>query len=67
MTYVSIADISPEVFVTVLLFLLVIAPLFSLSIMRFFQGKKKNGFILLGSGVGVYVVFQIVMSLFFSK
>ncbi|RAR42697.1 hypothetical protein [Paenibacillus sp. MDMC362] len=67
MTYVSTAEISAEMFVTVLLFLLVIAPLFSLAIMRFFQGKKKAGFILLGSGVGVYVVFQIIMSLFFSK
>lgn len=66
MTYVSTADISAQMFVTVLLFLLVIAPLFSLGILRLFQGKKKLGFILLGSGVGVYVVFQIIMSLFFS-
>ncbi|MBX4146105.1 hypothetical protein MKY82_29390 [Paenibacillus sp. FSL W7-1279] len=67
MTYVSTAEISAEMFVTVLLCLLVIAPLFSLAIMRFFQGKKKAGFILLGSGVAAYVVFQIIMSLFFNK
>lgn len=67
MTYVSTAEISAQMFVTVLLFLLVIAPLFSLAIMRFFQGKKKAGFILFGSGVAAYVVFQIIMSLFFSK
>ncbi|MEK4981181.1 hypothetical protein [Bacillus sp. FSL K6-6540] len=67
MTYVSTAEISAEMFVTVLLCLLVIAPLFSLAIMRFFQGKKKVGFILLGSGVAAYVVFQFIMSLFFSK
>lgn len=41
MTYVSTEDISPQMFITVLLFLLVIAPLFSLGIMRLFQGKKK--------------------------
>ena len=67
MTYVSTAEISAQMFVTILLFLLVIAPLLSLAIMRFFQGKKKVGFILLGSGVAAYVVFQIIMSLFFSK
>ena len=62
MTYVSTAEISPEMFVTVLLFLLVIAPLFSLAIMRF-QGKKSR----LHSHRlrrGTYVVFQIIMSLF---
>ncbi|MEF7440500.1 hypothetical protein V4V36_18520 [Paenibacillus lautus] len=67
MTYVSTAEISAQMFVTVLLCLLVIAPLFSLAIMRFFQSKKKAGFILLGSGVAAYVVFQIIMSLFFNK
>ena len=42
MTYVSTAEISPEMFVTVLLFLLVIAPLFSLAIMRFFKARKSR-------------------------
>ncbi|ANY74346.1 hypothetical protein [Paenibacillus ihbetae] len=67
MTYVSTEDISPQMFIAVLLFLLVIAPLFSLGIMRLFQGKKKAGFTLMGSGVGVYIVFQLIMSLFFDK
>ena len=44
MTYVSTAEISAEMFVTVLLFLLVIAPLFSLAIMRFFKAKKPASF-----------------------
>ena len=66
MTYVSTAEISPEMFVTVLLFLLVIAPLFSLAIMRFSR-QEKAGFILIGSGVATYVVFQIIMSLFLAS
>ncbi|MEK3733433.1 MULTISPECIES: hypothetical protein [Paenibacillus] len=65
MTYVNTSDISPQMFVTVLLFLLVIAPMFSLGILRLFQGKKKAGLLLMASGVGVYVVFQLIMSLFF--
>lgn len=65
MTYVNTSDISPQVFVTVLLFLLVIAPMFSLGILRLFQGKKKAGFLLIASGVGAYVIFQLIMSLFF--
>lgn len=65
MTYVNTSDISAQMFVTVLLFLLVIAPLFSLAILRFFQGKKKRGFQLLLAGLAVYVVFQLCMNLFF--
>ncbi|GIO34239.1 hypothetical protein RJP21_26050 [Paenibacillus sp. VCA1] len=65
MTYVDTSNISAEVFVTVLLFLIVIAPLFSLAILRFFQGKKKAGLLLIVAGVAAYLVFQVVMKLFF--
>ncbi|WP_054956904.1 hypothetical protein [Paenibacillus dakarensis] len=65
MTYVDTSNISAQMFVTVLLFLLVIAPLFSLAILRFFQGKKKAGFSLIGAGGGVYAIFQTIMIIFF--
>ncbi|KAA8786143.1 hypothetical protein Q9R46_25245 [Paenibacillus sp. RRE4] len=65
MTYVDTSDISAPVFVTVLLFLIVLAPLFSLGILRFFQSKKKAGFMYMLSGLLVYVVFQTCMSIFF--
>lgn len=65
MTYVDTSDISPQMFVTVLLFLLVIAPLFSLAILRLFQGKKKAGFLLILTGILVYAVFQLIMFIFF--
>ncbi|WP_375547027.1 hypothetical protein [Paenibacillus sp.] len=64
-TYVDTTNINLEMFVTVLLFLIVIAPLFSLAILRFFQGKKKAGALLILSGVAVYVVFQVIMKMFF--
>ncbi|WP_373316247.1 hypothetical protein [Paenibacillus cookii] len=64
-TYVDTSNISAEVFVTVLLFLIIIAPLFSLAILRFFQGKKKAGLLLIAAGVAVYLVFQIVMKFLF--
>ena len=63
MTYVNLSDISVEMFVTVMLFLLLIAPLVSLGILRLFQGKKKIGFGLVGGGVLVYFVFQLVILL----
>lgn len=63
MTYVDTSDISAQMFITVLLFLLIIAPLISLGILRFFQSKKKSGFMLIGSGFAVYVLFQIITSL----
>lgn len=64
-TYVDTTNISAEMFITVLLFLIVIAPLFSLAILRFFQGKKKAGLLLIISGVAAYLVFQVIMKLFF--
>ncbi|MBO2945559.1 hypothetical protein JJQ72_16395 [Paenibacillus sp. F411] len=63
MTYVNTSEIDGGLFLTVMLFLLVIAPLFSLAIMKFFQGKKRTGFILMGAGVSSYVVFTLVTSL----
>lgn len=63
MTYVDTSDISAQMFITVLLFLLIIAPLISLGILRLFQSKKKSGFMLIGSGFAVYVLFQIITSL----
>jgi len=65
-TYVDTSDVSAQMFITVLLFLLVIAPLFSLGILRLFQSKKKAGFMLMGAGLAVYVVFQFFMSAFFA-
>lgn len=64
MTYVDTSDISAQMFVTVLLFLIVLAPLFSLGILRLFQSKKKAGFMYMLSGLLVYVVFQTFMSIF---
>ncbi|AJS60160.1 hypothetical protein [Paenibacillus sp. IHBB 10380] len=65
MTYVDTSNISAQMFVTVLLFLVVIAPLFSLGVLRLFQSKRKSGLMLIGLGIGVYIVFQIIMSAFY--
>jgi len=65
LTYVDTSNISAQMFITVLLFLLVIAPLFSLAILRFFQAKRKSGFTLIFAGVLTYVVFQASMLIFF--
>jgi uncharacterized membrane protein YhaH (DUF805 family) len=63
MTYVDTSDISAQMFITVLLFLLIIAPLISLGVLRLFQSRKKSGLMLIGSGIAVYVIFQIITSL----
>nr|WP_082865650.1 hypothetical protein [Paenibacillus crassostreae] len=65
MTYVDTSDISAQMFITVLLFLLVIAPLFSLAILRFFQSKHKSGLLLILAAIITYVIFQISMLIFF--
>lgn len=62
MTYVDTSDISAQMFITVLLLLLIIAPLVSLGVLRLFQSRKKSGLTLIISGVAVYAIFQLVMS-----
>lgn len=63
MTIVDTSDISIELFLTVMIFLLIIAPLVSLGVMRLFQGKKKVGLSLIGGSIATYLIFQIVVSL----
>lgn len=62
MTYVDTSDVSARLFITVLLFLVLIAPLISLGVLRLFQSKKKSGFLLILGGVAVYGLFQLFMS-----
>ncbi|WNS42953.1 hypothetical protein [Paenibacillus sp. MMS20-IR301] len=63
MTYVDTSDITAKMFITVLLLLLIIAPLISLGVLRLFQSRKKSGFMLITGGVAVYAIFQLVMSI----
>lgn len=63
MTIVDLSDISIELFIAVMLFLLIIAPLISLGILRLFQGKKRVGLGLIGSGVIGYFIFQLTVGL----
>ncbi|WP_239004748.1 hypothetical protein [Paenibacillus tepidiphilus] len=50
-------------FITMLLLLLIIAPLISLGVLRLFQSRKKSGMMLIISGLGVYALFQVVMTI----
>ncbi|MBN3523515.1 hypothetical protein [Paenibacillus apiarius] len=60
MTYVDISSISPQLFVTVLFFLLIVCPLLSLGVVRFFQQRMKAGITYIASAVVSYVVFLII-------
>ncbi|WP_379162859.1 hypothetical protein [Paenibacillus sp. sgz5001063] len=64
MTYVDTSDISAQMFITVLLLLLIIAPLISLGVLRLFQSRRKSGLLLIVCGIAVYAVFQIIMYLY---
>ncbi|MBW4083735.1 hypothetical protein [Paenibacillus sp. S150] len=63
MTYVDTSDISAQMFITVLLLLLIIAPLISLGVLRLFQSRRKSGLLLIAGGIAVYALFQIIMYL----
>ncbi|MCG7409067.1 hypothetical protein MH117_16740 [Paenibacillus sp. ACRRX] len=60
MTYVNISDISPQLFVTVLFFLLIVCPLISLGVVRLFQQRVKSGISYIISAIISYVVFMII-------
>ncbi|MDG0873886.1 hypothetical protein L3476_25415 [Paenibacillus thiaminolyticus] len=59
MTYVDISSISPQLFVTVLFFLLIVCPLVSLGIVRLFQQRVKIGITYIASAIVSYIVFLI--------
>ncbi|MEF2967526.1 hypothetical protein V3851_16995 [Paenibacillus sp. M1] len=63
MTIVNLSDISIELFVAVMFFLLIIAPLVSLGVLRLFQGRKKAGLTLIGGGIIGYFALQLVADL----
>lgn len=63
MAFLDTSDISIRMFITMLLLLLIIAPLISLGVLRLFQSRKKSGMMLIISGLGVYALFQVVMTI----
>ncbi|WP_151737394.1 hypothetical protein [Paenibacillus tengchongensis] len=63
MAFLEPSDISTRMFITVLLLLLIIAPLISLGVLRLFQARKKSGVMLIISGLSVYALFQVVMTI----
>ncbi|ASA24195.1 hypothetical protein [Paenibacillus donghaensis] len=62
MTYVDTSGLSAHMFITVLLFLLVIAPLVSLGVLRLFQSRRQSGLLLIGGGIAVYIIFQLIIA-----
>ncbi|EPY07258.1 hypothetical protein AZ66_19355 [Paenibacillus sp. E194] len=60
MTYVDISSISPQLFVTILFFLLIVCPLLSLGVVRLFQQRIKVGITYIASALVSYVIFLIV-------
>lgn len=60
MTYVDISSISPQLFVTILFFLLIVCPLLSLGVVRLFQQRIKVGITYIASAIISYVIFLIV-------
>lgn len=60
MTYVDISSISPQLFVTILFFLLIVCPLLSLGVVRLFQQRIKVGITYISSAIISYVIFLLV-------
>ncbi|EJW20092.1 hypothetical protein M5X00_12785 [Paenibacillus alvei] len=60
MTYVDISSISPQLFVTILFFLLIVCPLLSLGVVRLFQQRIKVGITYIASAIISYVIFLLV-------
>lgn len=63
---VDLTGVTVGLFITDLLFILFVLSMFSLSVLFFFQAKKRSGFILLGAGVVALIVFIVILKLFFA-
>ncbi|OPA73875.1 hypothetical protein BVG16_25885 [Paenibacillus selenitireducens] len=65
MTIVDISSISPSLFITIAVFLLIICPLLSLGVLRLFQERKKAGLTYIVTSIVGYILFTIVINVFF--
>lgn len=55
---------SIALYIAVMVPVFIIAPLISLGILRLYQGRKKSGFRLIGSGIASFALMQAAQLLF---
>ncbi|KAA8998759.1 hypothetical protein F4V43_16140 [Paenibacillus spiritus] len=65
MTLLDTSDVTSPLFITVLLFLLVLVPLVSLGILRLVQSRRRSALALIGSSVLIGMLFLGITSLMF--
>ncbi|WP_310552157.1 hypothetical protein [Paenibacillus glufosinatiresistens] len=65
MTLLDTSNVTSPLFITVLLFLLVLVPLVSLGILRLVQSRRRSALALIGSSVLVGMLFLGITSLMF--
>ena len=66
MTTVDVSAVSPALFVTGILFILLIGGSLSLGVLRLFQSKRRQGIALLGSAAVFFTALVLVVERWFA-
>ncbi|BBI33046.1 hypothetical protein [Cohnella abietis] len=67
MDLVNVSEVSPGLFITGIVFIMLVGSFLSLGVLRFFQLKKRQGFIYMGSSVLSLVAMIVIVSTWFSE
>ncbi|MCD9021369.1 hypothetical protein [Cohnella silvisoli] len=66
MDLVDVSDVSPALFITGIIFIMLIGSFLSLGVLRFFQLKKRQGGVFLGLSGLTLIVLILVINKWFS-
>ncbi|QJD82261.1 hypothetical protein [Cohnella herbarum] len=66
MDLVDVSAVSPELFITGIVFIMAIGSFLSLGVLRFFQLRKKQGSVFMGLSALSFIGLVVVVNTFFS-
>ncbi len=66
MDLVDVSEVSPELFITGIIFIMLIGSFLSLGVLRFFQLRKRQGSMFMGLSALTFIALIIVVNTWFS-
>lgn len=66
MDLVDVSAVSPELFITGIIFIMMIGSFLSLGVLRFFQLRKKQGGVFMGLSALSFIGLVVVVNTFFA-
>jgi hypothetical protein len=65
MNTVDFTGVTPPLFLLNIIFVLLIFSLFSMAVLRFFQGRPKSGVMYVLLGILAVIVFAVILNIYF--